>query len=103
MMNEEQPHALATMRRLLRRFWTWLLEPMPFPRDHWYGNSSLKAGARMQEDSSMKRGCDFRNPPFKSRVLVVAIVVAAPGTLAGGILSLVLGEFVICSIVGALV
>jgi hypothetical protein len=25
------------MRKLLwRRFWDWFLEPMPFPRDHWY-------------------------------------------------------------------
>jgi hypothetical protein len=26
----------SRLRRLLRRFRAWLLQPVPFPRDHWY-------------------------------------------------------------------
>jgi hypothetical protein len=44
----------------------------------------------------------FRNPPFRWRVFLVAAVLAVPGALAGGMVSLFLGEFLVCSLAGAL-
>ncbi len=45
---------------------------------------------------------NFRNPSFGWRVFLVAVVLAVPGALAGMMVSLLLGEFLICSLVGAL-
>ena len=45
----------------------------------------------------------FRNPPFKYRVLFVAVFMALPGTLAGAIASLFVGRCAVCMVVGALI
>lgn len=50
----------------------------------------------------MHRRFSFRNPPLGSRVVLVAVVLAIPGTLAGGTVSLLLGEFINCSVIGGL-
>ncbi len=49
----------------------------------------------------MKPRFKIRNPPFKVRVLVVAGFFTLPGTLAGILVSLWLGRFALCAIVGA--
>lgn len=45
----------------------------------------------------------FRNPPIAWRVFLVAVVLAMPGFLAGGMVGLVLGQFLVCSLAGALI
>ena len=50
----------------------------------------------------MCRRFDFRNPPPAWRVFLVAVVLAVPGALAGGMVSLYLGDFLTGSVVGGL-
>jgi len=57
---------IAALARLLRyvwiRFWTWLMEPLPFPRDHWYARplteedceDSRPNALRIQRSDTMK-------------------------------------------------
>ncbi len=49
------------------------------------------------------RFSSFRNPPFAGRVFLVAAVSAIPRFLTGGIVSLLLGGFLICFLTGALI
>lgn len=45
---------------------------------------------------------DLRNPPLAWRAVLVALFLALPGALTGGLVSLLLGRFALCSIVGGL-
>ncbi len=107
-------------RPLSRRFGAWLLEPVPSPRSHWYrpdGFVRAESGpttmtqkrptsddlsARAQDGLPASRGFSFRNPPPGWRVFLVAVVLAVPGALAGGMVSLYAGDFLTCSVLGAL-
>lgn len=43
---------LAWLGRILHRLWVWYMEPMPFPRDHWYQSDPLSI--RYNDESEAK-------------------------------------------------
>lgn len=45
---------------------------------------------------------NFRNPRLWGRLFAVGLAAALPGALAGGLVSLLVGHFGICSIAGAI-
>lgn len=49
----------------------------------------------------MTRRIEFRNPPRWIRTLAVAMVASVPGALAGGMFALLVGHFVVCVAVSA--
>ena len=51
----------------------------------------------------MTRRFDFRNPPQWVRTLTVALVLSAPGALAGGMIALWAGHFVMYAVVSAVI
>lgn len=51
----------------------------------------------------MTRRIEFRNPPQWARTLTVALVLSVPGALAGGLIALWAGHFVMCVVAGALI
>lgn len=57
----------------------------------------------MQGELLMNRFSRFKNPSFQWRIILIAFMLAMPGALSGAMLSLYLGEFLICSMVGGLV
>jgi hypothetical protein len=87
--------------RWLRRFQAWLLEPVPFPGLHWFGNGFPQQ--RHVAGSPMGHCSAFHNPSPWCRVILVAGVLAAPGAFAGMIASLFLGEPIVCVVAGVLV